>query len=656
MQVYTTPKLNNVKVTSDFWKRYRELVVKEVLPYQWKVMNDEADISISEDPQNNGQDKNSHAIANLKIAAGEMKGHHYGFPFQDTDVYKWLEAAAYSFGYHPNPDLKKITDNLIDLIAKAQDDDGYLSTYFQIDAPERKFKRLQQSHELYTMGHYIEAGVAYHHETGNKKALDIAKRMADCIDRNFGLEEGKIPGYDGHPEIELALARLYEETGEKRYLDLAHYFLNQRGQDPAFFEKQIKADGDSTDRDLIAGMRDFKREYYLAAEPIKDQKVPHGHAVRVVYLCTGMAYVARYTGDKDLLAACDRFWNDIVKRQMYITGNIGQTTTGEAFTYDYDLPNDTDYGETCASVGMSFFARQMLNIHAKGEYADVLEKELFNGALSGMALDGKHFFYVNPLEADPAASKGNPGKSHVLTHRADWFGCACCPANLARLIASVDEYLYTVNGDTILSHQFISNDAEFDDGLKISQTNHFPWSGDIHYEISNPDEKSFKLGIRIPNWSADFTLEINGSATTLPVEDGFIYVDVDAKSLTIDLELDMNVKIMRANNRVSNDFGKVAIQRGPVVYAAEQADNQAPLSSYEVAADAKTDYHFDEKLLDGVGVVKVAAEKQELDSIDGPLYMDASKPVASKSTELTMVPYYAWANRENGQMRVWLNK
>ncbi|GEP72462.1 hypothetical protein FD12_GL001229 [Lentilactobacillus rapi DSM 19907 = JCM 15042] len=656
MQVYTTPKLNKVKVTSDFWKRYRELVVKEVLPYQWKVMNDEADISISEDPQNNGQDKNSHAIANLKIAAGQMKGHHYGFPFQDTDVYKWLEAAAYSFGYHPNPDLKKITDNLIDLIADAQEDDGYLSTYFQIDAPERKFKRLQQSHELYTMGHYIEAGVAYHHETGNEKALDIAKRMADCIDKNFGLEEGKIHGYDGHPEIELALSRLYEETGEKRYLDLAHYFLNQRGQDPAFFEKQIKADGDSPDRDLIPGMRDFPREYYLAAEPIKDQKVPHGHAVRVVYLCTGMAYVARYTGDKDLLAACDRFWNDIVKRQMYITGNIGQTTTGEAFTYDYDLPNDTDYGETCASVGMSFFARQMLNIHAKGEYGDVLEKELFNGALSGMALDGKHFFYVNPLEADPAASKGNPGKSHVLTHRADWFGCACCPANLARLIASVDEYLYTVNGDTILSHQFISNEAEFDDGLKIVQTNHFPWSGDIHYEIENPNDKSFKLGIRIPSWSANFDLEVNGSAKDLPVEDGFIYLDVDDKSLTIDLKLDMDVKVMRASNRVSDDFDKVAIQRGPIVYAAEQTDNQAPLSLYEVTPGAKTEYKFDKKLLDGVGVVKVAAKRQKIDDENAPLYVDASKPVETESAELTMVPYYAWANRENGQMRVWLNK
>lgn len=655
MQVYTAPKLNKVKVTSDFWKRYRELVVKEVLPYQWKVMNDEANISIAEDPQNNGQDKNSHAVANLKIAASEMKGHHYGFPFQDTDVYKWLEAAAYSFGYHPNPDLKKITDNLIDLIAKAQDDDGYLSTYFQIDAPERKFKRLQQSHELYTMGHYIEAGVAYYNATGNEKALDIAKRMADCIDRNFGLEEGKIPGYDGHPEIELALSRLYEVTQDKKYLDLAHYFLTQRGQDPAFFEKQIKKDGDSVDRDLIPGMRDFPREYYLAAEPIKDQKVPHGHAVRVVYLCTGMAYVARYTGDKDLLEACDRFWNDIVKRQMYITGNIGQTTTGEAFTYDYDLPNDTDYGETCASVGMSFFARQMLNIHAKGEYADVLEKELFNGALSGMSLDGKHFFYVNPLEADPAASKGNPGKSHVLTHRADWFGCACCPANLARLIASVDQYLYTENGETILSHQFIANEAEFDDGIKISQTNHFPWSGDIHYEIQNPNKASFKFGVRIPSWSANYDLKVNGENKTLPVKDGFIYLEVDSQSLTLDLKLDMSTKIMRANNRVSHDFGKVAVQRGPVVYAAEQADNQVPLWLYQVAPDAKTDYHFDEKLLDGVGVIKVDAKREKLDSDEANLYTEV-KPVETETTELTMIPYYAWANRENGQMRVWLNE
>ncbi|WP_180367929.1 beta-L-arabinofuranosidase domain-containing protein, partial [Oenococcus oeni] len=239
--------------------------------------------------------------------------------------------------YNPDEDLKKITDGLIDLISEAQEDDGYLSTEFQIDYPDRKFKRLKQSHELYTMGHYIEAGVVYYQITGNEKALNIAKKMANCIDSNFGLENGKIPGYDGHPEIELALSRLYETTREEKYLKLAYYFLNQRGKDKNFFDNQIKEDGASSDRDLIDGMRDFPLSYYQASKPIEDQKTADGHAVRVVYLCTGMAYVARLTGDQQLLEACHRFWKGIVHRRMYITGNIGSTTTGEAFTYDYDL-------------------------------------------------------------------------------------------------------------------------------------------------------------------------------------------------------------------------------------------------------------------------------------------------------------------------------
>lgn len=648
--------VGQVKITSEFWHRYRELVATAAIPYQWDVLNDQANITVAEDPQNNGINQGSHAVANFKIAAGQMKGQHYGFPFQDTDVYKWLEAAAYSLRYHPSADLQQITDNLVDLIADTQEDDGYLSTYFQIEAPERKFKRLQQSHELYTMGHYIEAGIAYFEATDNKKALTIATRMADCIDRHFGLEEGKIPGYDGHPEIELALSRLYEATGEQKYLDLAHYFLKQRGQDPAFFEKQIKADGASPDRDLIPGMQDFPRSYYQAAEPIADQKTADGHAVRVAYLCTGMAYVARYTGDQVLLAACHRFWKDIVRRRMYITGNIGSTTTGEAFTYDYDLPNDTDYGETCASCGMSFFAREMLNIEAKGEYADVLEKELFNGVLSGMAQDGKHFFYVNPLEADPEATKGNPGKSHVLTHRMAWLGVACCPTNLARLIASVDQYLYTIVNGVVLSSQFIANDAELSNGIKISQTNDFPWNGNIHYKIQNPKAQSVKFGIRIPGWSLDhFEIKVNGENRKLPVKDGFIYVEIDQSTLTIDLTLDMSVKLMGASNRVNSDINKVAIQRGPVVYCAEQADNQTPLWLYHVDDNAKTDYHFEPQLLSGVGVVKVATQRETL-AEDGESLYQPLKARSTEPTDLKLVPYYAWANRENGQMRVWVNR
>lgn len=645
-------KVKNLKVTSAFWNRYRKLVEKEVLPYQWRVMNDEAGITISDDPQNNGQDKNSHAIANLKIAAGEMKGHHYGFPFQDTDVYKWLEAAAYTLKYHSNKDLKKITDNLIDLIGKAQEPDGYLSTFFQIDAPDRKFKRLQQSHELYTMGHYIEAGVAYYQVTGSEKALTIAKKMANCIDNHFGTAKAKIHGVDGHPEIELALARLYEETNEEKYLHLAHYFLNERGQDPEFFDRQIKADG--VDRDIIPNMRDLPKEYYLVNAPIKEQKAPHGHAVRVVYLCTGMAYVARLTKDADLLAACDRFWNDIVKRQMYITGNVGQATQGETFTYDYDLPNDTDYGETCASVGMAFFANQMLKIKSKGEYGDVLEKELFNGALAGMSLDGKHFFYVNPLEADPEASRWNPGKSHILTQRAEWFGCACCPSNLARLIASIDRYIYTSKGDTILSHQFIANRLELADGTQISQENNFPWQGDIHYVIV-PGSRQFKFGIRIPSWSADFKLKVNGQNQEKQVKDGFIYFDVDKEKLEIDLSLDMSIKYMAANNRFKADFGKVAVQRGPIVYAAEETDNTKPLWLSRIMTDQAGSSKYQPDLLGGVVSVEVPAVREQAGSVDDQAYQQYASTKADEDAPLKMIPYYAWANREEGAMQVWFN-
>jgi len=644
-----TPK---VTITSDFWNKYRQLIVKEVLPYQWAVMNDEADINIADEKGGDNPDsKNSHAVANLKIAAGQMKGHHFGFPFQDTDVYKWLEAAAYSFSYQANPDLKTVTDNLIDLIADAQEDDGYLSTFFQIDAPERKFKRLQQSHELYTMGHYIEAGVAYHQATGNEKALTIAIKMADCIDANFGPQDGKLHAADGHPEIELALSKLFEVTHEQRYLDLAHYFLVNRGVDPDFYDRQLEADG--FDNDIIPGMHGVTHSYYQVDQPLLTQKDAKGHAVRVVYLCTGMAHVARLTGDKDLQAACDRLWDSIVHRRMYVTGGIGSTNVGEAFTYDYDLPNETMYAETCASVGLTFFAKQMLQNEAKGEFGDIIEKELFNGALSGISLDGKHFFYVNPLTADPKFQQ-NPSKAHIMSRRQDWFGCACCPSNIARLVSSIDQYVYTVTDDAILSHQFIANQAKFDQGLEIDQTSNFPWDNHIHYAVKNPNGVQTKLGIRIPSWSrSNFTLVVDGAEQTRPVQNGFIYLDVTG-DLTVELTLDFSIRELQANPAVASDAGKVAIQRGPMVYCAEQADNSADLWNYRVAADADLTYHFDADLLNGVGEITAKAAVRKTPATTD-LYADY-QPTTWQPTDLTLVPYYAWANRADGQMRVWLNK
>lgn len=643
-------------ITSPFWKKYRTLIHDEVLPYQWAVMNDDMDPDMPDDPAGNQQDThNSHAIRNLRIAAGEQTGHHAGFPFQDTDAYKWLEAAAYTLEYRHDPDLKTIADNLVDLIATAQEPDGYLDTLFQIDMPGHRLKRLQQSHELYSMGHYIEAAVAYHHATGNATALRVATDMADYIDSHFGEAPNKIHGADGHPEIEFALTRLYETTGERRYLDLAHYLLNVRGVDPLFYQRQNEEDGIASDP-----MQSLPLTYCQAAEPIADQATADGHAVRVVYLCAGMARVAALTGDSTLLDACHRFWNDIVNRRMFITGGIGSTQKGESFTYDYDLPNDTMYGETCAAVGMAFFARAMLSIDLDGSYGDVLEKELFNGALAGMSLDGKHFFYVNPLEADPEASRGNPGRAHVLTRRAEWFGCACCPSNIARLIASVNRYLYTVTSrhgrDVIAAHQFISNDTRFANGVGIAMTSELPWGGHVRFAIDNPEHASFLFAVRIPGWSARrYSLSVDGRRFDGRPERGFVYVPIEGGNATISLDLDMRVSMMRASSRVRADIGKLAVQRGPLVFCAEQCDNDAPLWLYSIGSESETHYEFRPDLLIGLGTVTVSARKRVLDHDSSPLYRmaepeDGQTPVDAK---LVMVPYFAWANRDEGRMQVW---
>lgn len=654
-----------VVITSPFWARRREQIAESVIPYQWKVMNDEIDTKVPDDPAGNqSQSDRSHAIANLEAAAGRSDDEFSGMVFQDSDVYKWLEEAAYSLSYHPNEQLRKLCDRTVDLIAEAQQDDGYLDTPFQIGsgpwAKRSRFSQLQQSHEMYVMGHYIEAGVAYHAVTGNKKALGIACRMADCLDANFGPEEGKIHGADGHPEVELALAKLYETTGEGRYLELAQYLIEIRGQDPQFYARQQAGQhGDNIMPDMVR----FPLSYFQADKPVCEQDEANGHAVRVGYLCTGIASVARLTGDKQLLEAAKRLWSNIVDKRMYITGAIGSTHVGESFTYDYDLPNDLMYGETCASVAMSKFASQMLRIEPNGEYADVLERELFNGALTGISLDGKQYYYVNPLESDPAGS-ANPDRHHVLSHRVDWFGCACCPANIARLIASVDQYIYTEldGGGTVLSHQFIANNARFGNGLSVVQKSDFPWEGHISYELTLPRQaaKSVRFGIRIPAWSLDaYSLSVNGEVRRPQINQGFVYFDIaPGKAVNIDLDLDMSVQFVRANTRVRDDAGCLAVQRGPLIYCAEEADNPGPLWSYAIEAGDtdKAVTAFDAHLLSGVETVSVPARREASDGEDAPLYMRWRGESNGEKTTLNMIPYYAWANREVGGMRVFFRR
>lgn len=540
-------------------------------------MNDEIDTTVPDDPAGNQlADNKSHAVANLKVVAGELDNEFHGMVFQDSDVYKWLEEAAYALAYHPDPELKALCDRTVNLIARAQQPDGYLDTPYQVKsgvwADRPRFSLIQQSHKMYVMGHYIEAAVAYHQVTGNEQALEVAKKMADCLDANFGPEEGKIHGADGHPEIELALAKLYEEPGEKRYLTLSRYLIDVRGQDPQFYAKQLKAlNGDNIFPDL--GF--YKPTYFQAAEPVRDQQTADGHAVRVGYLCTGVAHVGRLLGDQGLIDTAKRFWKNIVTRRMYVTGAIGSTHVGESFTYDYDLPNDTMYGETCASV---------------------------------------------------------------------------------------DRYIYTERdgGKTVLSHQFIANKAEFASGLTVEQRSDFPWNGHVEYTVSLPasaTDSSVRFGLRIPGWSlGSYALTVNGKSAVAQPEDGFVYLMVNAGDT---LELDMSVKFVRANSRVRSDVGQVAVMRGLLVYCVEQADNPGDLWNYRLAdgvdaAAAKTEFQSD--LLGGEDTVSLPAVREQADSDDAALYVSADVAPATEAAILTLVPYYSWANREVGQMRVWLRR
>lgn len=539
-------------------------------------MNDEIDTTVPDDPAGNQlADNKSHAVANLKVVAGELDDEFRGMVFQDSDVYKWLEEAAYALAYHPDPELKALCDRTVNLIARAQQPDGYLDTPYQVKsgvwADRPRFSLIQQSHEMYVMGHYIEAAVAYHQVTGNEQALEVAKKMADCLDANFGPEEGKIHGADGHPEIELALAKLYEEPGEKRYLTLSQSLIDVRGQDPQFYAKQLKAlNGDNIFPDL--GF--YKPTYFQAAEPVRGQQAADGHAVRVGYLCTG-AHVDRLLGDQGLIDTAKRFWKNIVTRRMYVTGAIGSTHVGESFTYDYDLPNDTMYGETCASV---------------------------------------------------------------------------------------DRYIYTERdgGKTVLSHQFIADKAEFASGLTVEQRSDFPWNGHVEYTVSLPasaTDSSVRFGLRIPGWSLGFyALTVNGKSAVAQPEDGFVYLMVNAGDT---LELDMSVKFVRANSRVRSDAGQVAVMRGLLVYCVEQADNPGDLWNYRLAdgvdaAAAKTEFQSD--LLGSVDTVSLPAVREQADSDDAALYASADVAPATEAAILTLVPYYSWANREVGQMRVWLRR
>lgn len=648
---------NKITITAPFWRQYLNLVQSEMLPFQWDVLNDAVDIKIEKERDaDHIPAEKSHAIENFKIAAGLTEGSHYGMVFQDSDVYKWLEAAAYALHQQPDDDLQQIADGVIELLAKAQEDDGYLNTYFSIEEPERRYKRLYQSHELYCSGHFIEAAVGYYTVTGNKKVLEIACLLADNIYQHFGADDDKISGYDGHEEIELALLRLYEITKEEKYRDLARFFLYERGKNPDFFRQQ-QAD-DPSNQVMIEGMEGFKPSYYQNHKPLLEQETAEGHAVRVMYMCTGMAMLARLDNDEKMLEACRRLWKNIVTRRMYITGGIGSTVIGEAFTADYDLPNDTMYCETCASVGLIFFAHNMLKIESDSQYADVLERALYNTVINGMALDGKHFFYVNPLELVPELSRCDPGKSHVKTVRPAWFGCACCPPNLARLLCSLDEYAYRCQNDTIYADLYLGSTAVFDiagQEIRLTQETSYPWQGRIDFTIQTAGV--FKLALRLPGWAESYNVQLNGVTVRPAVQRGYIIIERAWKSGdTVVLDIPLTIKLVRANPLVREDYRKVAVQRGPVVYCVEGIDNGDNLHWLHIGAADASSAVLNPDFINGLPAICMPGKRlKPAASWSDVLYSDDDDGIL-EDCEITFIPYFCSLNRGENEMRIWLQQ
>lgn len=640
--------LKKVKINDHFWTPRISLVKEVVIPYQWEILNDRVpDV------------QPSHAVKNFRIAAGLEEGRFYGFFFQDTDLAKWLEAVAYSLQTTPDEKLEKLADEAIDLIGLAQQDDGYLNTYFTIEQKDKRWTNLEECHELYTAGHFIEAGVAYEQATGKHKLLDIVCKFADYINEVFGPEPDKLHGYDGHQEIELALVRLYKATKNEKYLNLSKYFLDVRGTEPYYFAEEWEKRNKISYWNMRETESPEKRRTYMQTHmPVREQKEAIGHAVRMVYMLNGMSEAAKECGDEKLYEACRTLWEDIVNRQMYITGGIGSTSIGEAFTFPYDLPNDTAYSETCASVGLINFAQSMLETDYRYGYGDVIERALYNIIIASMSGDGKHYFYVNPLEVWPKASEMSPVRHHVRAVRQKWFGCACCPPNLARLLTSLGRYIYTSNEDTVYVHQFISSEAEVEVSgtlIQVKMDSDYPWEGNIRLELKMNKAASFKLAVRIPGWCSETFLKIDGEEAEAVLSNGYIILDREFHNGSeIALRLDMPVMLMQANTSVRADVGKAAIQRGPVVYCIEEADNGRNISDITLAADSELKGIYEEDFLSGAVTIQTTGYRRKDDDVSREaLY----SPYTGKKEKINIkaVPYCLWGNRGAGEMEVWIN-
>ncbi|TPK35146.1 glycoside hydrolase family 127 protein [Mesorhizobium sp. B2-5-3] len=561
--------------------------------------------------------------------------------FWDSDWGKTIETAAYSLYRAKNPELEKKIDAVIDLYEKLQQPDGYLSSWYQRIQPGLRWTNLRDCHELYCAGHLIEGAVAYYQATGKRKLLDVMCRYADHIASVLGPEPGKKKGYCGHEEIELALVKLARVTGENKYMELAKYFIDQRGQQPHYFDEEARARG------ADPKAYHFKTyEYSQSHIPVREQDKVVGHAVRAMYLYSGMADIATEYGDDSLRVALDRLWDDLTSKNLYITGGLGPSAHNEGFTSDFDLPNESAYAETCAAVGLVFWASRMLGMGPNARYADIMERALYNGSISGLSLDGSLFFYENPLE-----SRGRH-------NRWKWHRCPCCPPNIGRMVASIGSYFYSLADDALAVHLYGDSTARFDIAgvpVALTQASRYPWDGAVAITIEPQAPVAFTLHLRVPAWSAGAALKVNGETVKLEdvTSDGYAAIRRTwKKGDSVRLDLEMPIERLYANPQVRQDAGRVALSRGPLIYCVEATDNDGSLHRIALPRTASIEAHDEPDLLGGVVALSTTALADTDEGWQNGLYR--TDPPAARQTRLTAIPYFAWDNREPGEMLVWL--
>jgi DUF1680 family protein len=591
-------------------------------------------------------------VKNFVMAANKSGKFCTTFPFDDTDIYKTLEGASFSLAVHPDPKLSAYLDSLIGIIGRAQEPDGYLYTARTIDpshphawsGKERWEKERELSHELYNSGHLYEAAAAHFMATKKRNLFDIAIKNADLVCSVFG--PGKLHVAPGHEIVEMGLVKLYRLTGKKEYLNTAKFFIEERGHYKGY---------DSTSKDSWKS-----GAYWQDNMPVVDQEEAEGHAVRAGYLYAAVADVAALTGDDSLLRAIDKIWTNVVDKKMYVQGSVGAIGDGERYGNNYELPNATAYNETCAAIALVYWNYRMFLLHGDSKYMDILEKSLYNGLISGVGLDGKSFFYTNAMQI-----RNSFTFPQMEATRSGWFECSCCPTNLARLIPSIPGYMYAVNEDNLYINLFINSSADLsvrNKPVQVVQTNNYPWDGGLTFTINPKAAAAFNLLVRIPGWAQNKAIpstlyqfqnesaekpviKVNGTVVEYTITNGYATIKRTwKKNDKVEVNLPMEVRRVVANEKLKEDIGKVALQRGPLMYCAEWKDNNGKAGNIIMPGSAAFTTEFKPELLNGVMVLKS----------DVPaVVINSGENIATVKQPFMAIPYYSWANRGKGEMTVW---